>query len=576
MSITTSPSIRSRRAGRIATAVTAAGAIGLTGLLAPAQSSSAQSSSAESASAQSPSAQRVVFIVLDQLRPDFIDAFDMKNVQALIKGGTSYPNAYLGHMGSETVVSHNVMTSGQLPKHMGWADEWFNDPDGVLGPKGTQYVTGSMAKDQFDALIDDKGYPKLADYLHMKQPDSTVATVGEKNYAVYSMGGPGSDYRVTFSGRNFDCDEDAGTQNTWRGPTGDVPSYIKEPTGDNGSNACKDNPYYVDADSAINYGTLDTSPAWMYPLQGNRDIPGNDPKHQGGDIWVTNAAFDIMDHETDWSGMLLTYGGIDKAGHMWGGLNDVPPYATADPSSHMAAMAKVADDQVGRVIARLKADGLLDETLVVLTTDHAQNTAVNYFGDDGRNRGNFNWYYGRDADETYEQPSAEIKKLIAGTHENVAMSMQDSAIRTWLKTNDASAKVQAADVMKTLGGVRAVFFRDGDHYVKHWQAPRPEWGSAEFAWFQKHGQEIVDTQAAPYGPDVIGLLADDTSYGVKGDHGGAQESVQRIPIVFYGAGVKAGRAPGTPMRSVDITPTILRELGIRETAPTDGVAYNLP
>ena len=36
-------------------------------------------------------------------------------------------------MASETVVSHNVMTSGMLPKHMGWADEWFRDTDGVLG-----------------------------------------------------------------------------------------------------------------------------------------------------------------------------------------------------------------------------------------------------------------------------------------------------------------------------------------------------------------------------------------------------------------------------------------------------------
>ena len=48
--------------------------------------------------------------------------------------------------------------------------------------------------------------------------------------------------------------------------------------------------------------------------------------------------------------MLLTLGGIDKAGHMWGGLNDVPPYPVgADPLSHMADAAKVADEQVGRV-----------------------------------------------------------------------------------------------------------------------------------------------------------------------------------------------------------------------------------
>ena len=49
--------------------------------------------------------------------------------------GTNFQNAYLGHMGSETVVSHNVMTSGLLPKHMGWADEWYRDTENVLGAR---------------------------------------------------------------------------------------------------------------------------------------------------------------------------------------------------------------------------------------------------------------------------------------------------------------------------------------------------------------------------------------------------------------------------------------------------------
>ena len=43
--------------------------------------------------------------------------------------------------------------------------------------------------------------------------------------------------------------------------------------------------------------------------------------------------------------------------------------------------------------------------------------------------------------------------------------------------------------------------------------------------------------AADDGPDVIGLLHDKTSYGVYGDHGGAQESVQRVPMVFWAPGV---------------------------------------
>ena len=44
--------------------------------------------------------------------------------------------------------------------------------------------------------------------------------------------------------------------------------------------------------------------------------------------------------------------------------------------------------------------------------------------------------------------------------------------------------------------------------------------------------------AAPDGPDVVGLLHDKTSYGVYGDHGGAQESVQRVPMVFWTPGMR--------------------------------------
>jgi hypothetical protein len=508
---------------------------------------------------------RVVLIVLDQLRRDFITRFDMDNVQELIAGGVSYRKAYLGHMASETVVSHNVMTSGMLPKHMGWSDEWYRDADGVLGPVGAHYVTGSMSVDQFDALIRHRRYPKLADYLHEAFPGTTVAAVGEKSYATYTLGGPSADMRITYSGRSFDCDGD-GVDN-WRGPTGTgVPSYLSEPV-------C--GRFYLDSTRSLTYGTDVTSPAWMYPLEGNRDVPGTDPAHRGGDVWVADAAMKVMENE-DWSGLLLTFSGIDKAGHMWGGLNDTPPFPPgADAATHLPTIARVADEQVGRVLDKLEDLGQLDDTLVVLTTDHGQGTATEYYGVDGPGRGNFNWYYGVDSDEDYRMPSPEIQRLVDETG-NVATSMQDSAIRTWLVDPSRRERREAADVMATLGGVRASFYRTGDRYRLRWQAPRPEFGRSEWRWYKRHAQEIVDTQAADYGPDVVGLLADGAGYGVAGDHGGAQESVQRIPIVFSGAGVSAGKTPGTKIRSVDILPTVLRELGIPPTRRMDGRGYDVP
>jgi arylsulfatase A-like enzyme len=282
-----------------------------------------------------------------------------------------------------------------------------------------------------------------------------------------------------------------------------------------------------------------------------------------------------MDHE-EWSGLLLTLGGIDKAGHMWGGLNDVPPYPGADEDTHMAEAARVADEQVGRIMDKLEADGLLDETLVVLTTDHGQLRSKHHYGVDEPGRGNLNWYYGSDDDEEYLEPSPEIQRLIDGTGDNIEMSMQDSAIRSWLVDRSRPAKRQAARVMATLGGVRATYYRTGRSYRLHWQAPRSEWRRSEWRWHRQHAQEIVDTMAAGYAADVVGLLADRTSYGVAGDHGGTQRSVQRIPIVFAGAGVKPGTTPNAAMRSVDIMPTILTELGIKKTRWTDGTSKRVP
>ncbi|HET6561052.1 MAG TPA: alkaline phosphatase family protein [Marmoricola sp.] len=509
---------------------------------------------------------RVVQIVLDQLRPEFIEAFDMENVQALMAGGASFENAYLGHMASETVVSHNVMTSGLLPKHMGWADEWFRDSKGLLGPRGGRYVTGSMSQEQFDTLILDKGYPKLADYLKAEFPDKVVAAIGEKAYAVNTYGGPGADYRITYTGRDYDCDGD-GTDN-WRGPdaSAGAPSYLTQPE-------C--GRFYIESDKAHDHGTATTAPAWMYPTEGHRDVPGEDPAHLGGDVWVADAAFEVMDHE-EWSGLLLTFSGIDKAGHMWGGLNDVPPYPGGDKDVHMAAQARVADEQVGRIMDRLEADGLLDETLVVLTTDHGQLRSKHFYGVNEAGRGNLNWYYGSDADEEYLDPSPEIQRLIDGTGDNIEMSMQDSAIRAWLVDRSRADKRRAARVMATLGGVQATYYRVGRRYVLHSLAPRSEWEWAEWRWHRQHAREIVNTMAAGYAADVVGLLADDTSYGVAGDHGGAQESVQRIPIVFAGAGVRPGTTPEADMRSVDIMPTILTEMGIAKTRWTDGRSKRVP
>src|SRR5215210_3716860 len=177
------------------------------------------------ARAADPPPKRVLIVVLDQLRPDYVNRFQMENVKQLMHDGVSFDNAYLGHMASETVISHNVITSGQLPKDMGWADEAFRDSDGVLGTKNDMYITGSLTRDDFNKLIAHGGYWKLADYLEDAHPDTKFIAAGQKNYAVYTSNGPTGDISVTFSSR-LTCNGVAGL----RGPTGfNVPEYISTP-----------------------------------------------------------------------------------------------------------------------------------------------------------------------------------------------------------------------------------------------------------------------------------------------------------------------------------------------------------
>jgi arylsulfatase A-like enzyme len=535
--------------------------------------------SAGAAAPASTTPTRVVIIVVDALRKDFVTRYGMTNIQSLMAQGTNFENSYLGHMGSETVVSHNVITSGMLPKHMGWTDEGYRDVDDVLDPGDTEpndfYLPGDLSKDQIYALQAHAGYPKLQDYLHSRFPGKKVATISPKRYAAWTYGGSTSDITVTFGGRPA-CPAQGNAPT--RVPDGvNVPSYIM-----NGGDCA--GRYYVNGNRNSFYDT-DVLPARLYPLDGNRYTVGHDPAHQGGDVWAADAAIDIMSHE-DWSGIFVTLPGVDKAAHMWGAEGD-PGAASSthyDPMTHMAAATKVADEQVGRIINSLRDSGQLSQTLVVVTADHGMNAGgMNFLGDTrdaaagfpNDSRGFYNWYY---ADTPpglvdYLDPSAWVAPLVATG--NIGISYQDSAIRIWLKDQSDAKVTEATNIVSGMSGVLATYRRQGEHYQLVWNRPPEQLTSAEWSWFQLHGQEIVDTSAARYGADVIGLLRDHTVAGVVGDHGGAQFAAQNIPIVFYGAGTTTLDS-AAPMRSVDIMPTVLRALGIPLTQPTDGVGYPLP
>ncbi len=526
-----------------------------------------------------PQPSRVLILVLDQARPDTITRYDMENVQELQREGMSFPNAIVGHMAAETVISHNVLTSGLFPKHMGWTNEVYRDTDNVLlGGANAYYVTSSMSCAQFKSLIAHGNYDKLQDYLDSEFGEgSKFASISQKRTSACTSGHTratdAEDIIFQIRGSSStSCDPTQPTQSGWRSPeyaNGTPPAYF-------GLGPCS---RWSTWQAAGAYGTDILSPANIYPLDGNRFVPGFDPAHIGGDNWSADAAIRVIDNDPAWHGMMVSLGGIDKLGHMWGPEDEGEPGAapgSIEEMRHLPFAAKNADAQVGRIVDALEAEGQLDETLIVITADHAAQTGNPFFGElapgvsnprcDAPSTGirsDCNWYYGQDSDEVYLDPSDEVAGLrdaLGGPGGNLAFSYQDGQVAAWLKDNSLAKKREAADAVLDLGGVIASFHTNSAQNDYRLSGTNRMSGR-ERSWFVRHGEELVDTMAAPNGPDVVGLVETDVTYGVMGDHGGHNRLIQEIPGVIYGPGV-GSKDSNRMLRHVDILPTILSAMGI--------------
>jgi arylsulfatase A-like enzyme len=194
-------------------------------------------------------------------------------------------------------------------------------------------------------------------------------------------------------------------------------------------------------------------------------------------------------------------------------------------------------------------------------------------------RSDCNWYLGTDSDEHYDSPSPQVAALEQalggpGPAGNLAFSYQDGHVAVWLKDNSTAKKIEAANAVLNMGGVIASYRNNAaqDNYVL--QGTNKMTGTDK-KWFQSHAEELVDTMAAPNGPDVVGLVATDVTYGVMGDHGGHNKLTQNIPGVFFGPGV-GKKDSKVELRHVDILPTILSTMGIPyDPDDFDGQAVDL-
>jgi hypothetical protein len=478
----------------------------------------------------------VMIMVFDQMRPDYIDRFGLENFKRLRSSSRHYPEAYVGHLGSQTVVSHLVIPTGLLPRQLPWQDDTYFDRNGILGKAGAVYETGRLTTAQFWKLIE--GIPQeqyLASRIREKFQGKVIAA-GEKDYAAKLLGTPAADAIITLTKAAGRCT-----------PSGvNVPEYIA--SNDRFSLEC-----------TLGYGTGYST---IYGLDGSRYVPGHDPAHVGGDIWTADVALQIMARE-NWSGLFLTFGGIDKIGHMLGEQDDHG--LTSIPSEyHLADVLRIADQQLGRILAELNARGLSERTMIVVTADHGAQKNEFYLGNNRfQSCCSFENSEARVDPPYWIEHLNQLGKLQAG--------YQDTSVKLWLADKSASNEQAIVRGMADIPGMTEVYAlrRSGDQFRYEQILSRLESQSVSFqAWARRHHAELLETMATDSAPDLIGLLADGYGFGRIGDHGGAQEKVQRIPMIIHVPGEPAAILP-QPLRLVDIYPEIAKTLGLKAAPGKD-------
>jgi len=96
-----------------------------------------------------PKPDHLLVMVFDQMRPDYIDRFDLQNFKRLRGSSRHYPEAYVGHLASQTVVSHLVIPTGLPPKELPWLEDVLLDAEETLGKPNAAYKTDQITPAEY-------------------------------------------------------------------------------------------------------------------------------------------------------------------------------------------------------------------------------------------------------------------------------------------------------------------------------------------------------------------------------------------------------------------------------------------
>jgi len=488
-------------------------------------------SRAQADSAPQTSAKYLVLISIDSCRPDYLTLAPTPNIDKLKAAGTYYSNSWVGQVSNDTPPGQTSMSTGSFGKNthiisFNWRDsrvlpaDWefklgvtmkvldFIKATGwdALGLWYQQnivrktiegnFITSydNVASGFFNSYIKESGVGSIGSLYKKANPGANVAAVGcDKWYACAGLAADSADYTVFAEAKGV-------------APIGYNNVYHLKPAGVAGM---------LPPDYILN------DPSLVRDVKDERDT----------DIWATDAALSLIE-KTGPQVLLINLPAVDDAGHACGGITD---------PQKMASVISNADIQIGRIVEAYKKAGKYDDTVWVITSDHAM-TPFNI---------------------KIEQPVID-KLLVAernfsnvGTH----VYLMDQS-----QTRQVAERITGAKIPGIFGAYYRVISPDG----KYAYVPTADTAPRVQSELDSCYRYLLDTYAGASSPDIELVLAENchidwTMFDCKrfiGQHDSISWLQQHNLLLIAGPGVKKGFVSESPSRLVDIAPTALTLLGV--------------
>ncbi|MGV0036546.1 MAG: alkaline phosphatase family protein [Candidatus Azotimanducaceae bacterium WSBS_2022_MAG_OTU7] len=520
----------------------------------------------------------VLLVSVDQLRPDRLRSDMQGGLGRLMREGRVYTNARLDHGVTNTCPGHVAFSTGVNPGKAGipgnsYIDHLTGEQRYCVDDKDdTNRVFGAMFNGAAlnGAALNGAALNRspnaltataIGDWLKEKSPASRVFSVAGKDRSAITMGGKNPDGAYWY--------ERAAAKFTSSGYYGPLPDYVHAFNGDN---------FFVDGYAARYPQSWEHAPGSLrdddFAGESKTDLRySGHPLNTGEleeraarfyaspflDLATTELAKRVVDAErlgqrgvTDL--LAIAYSAADVVGHRYG------PYSGESED----ALAQI-DTTIGELLAFLDKR-LEGDFVVALSSDHGVLPLPEWLIETG------------EMQCPVEGGRIDLQKLVLGLYWRlyVDFTLPFGDPRDLVGFSSAGGTVSASYAQQ-LGVTVAQVVASMERYLEGQAFIEEVWTLAELAATDDPvGRLYRHSFVAGKSPHFFIQLSETCLvYGSEGTtHGTVYDYDRRVPLIFFGPGVKPGKM-NEAVHSIDIAPTLGSRLGLNLPVNLDGQVLDL-